>query len=37
MEVSGVDASAVSRWESAELRPRLDRAVALLELLDGDE
>jgi DNA-binding transcriptional regulator YiaG len=33
----GVAASNVSRWEAGESRPRSRHAVALLELLDGED
>jgi DNA-binding transcriptional regulator YiaG len=33
----GVAASNVSRWEAGESRPRPAHAVALLELLDGED
>lgn len=33
----GIAPSNVSRWESQRARPRGDRALELLELLDGDE
>jgi DNA-binding transcriptional regulator YiaG len=33
----GVSQSSVSRWESGEAYPRARRAVALLELLDGED
>lgn len=33
----GVDPSRVSRWESGDERPRPRHAVALRELLDGDD
>lgn len=33
----GVDPAQVSRWESGQQKPRPEHAVALLELLDGQD